>query len=107
MIGRITVPTVRQLKPSSIKISTPSKEVAKLAGLKEWQRVTAHTARRSFATNLYKRDFPTLMIMRRTGHQTEKAFLTYIKVTEDENAERMIKKFEEQEAQRQSTEQGK
>ena len=76
------------------------KEVAKLAGLKEWQRVTAHTARRSFATNLYKRDFPTLMIMRITGHQTEKAFLTYIKVTEDENAERMIKKFEEQEAHR-------
>ena len=76
------------------------KEVAKLAGLKEWQRVTAHTARRSFATNLYKRDFPTLMIMRITGHQTEKAFLTYIKVTEDENAERMIKKFEEQEAAR-------
>ena len=40
------------------------------------------------------------MIMRITGHQTEKAFLTYIKVTEDENAERMIKKFEEQEAAR-------
>lgn len=65
-----------------------------------WQRVTAHTARRSFATNQYKRDFPTLMIMRITGHQTEKEFLTYIKVTEDENAERMIKRFEEQEKRR-------
>lgn len=76
------------------------KEVAKQAGLKDCERVTAHTARRSFATNLYKRNFPTLMIMRITGHQTEKAFLTYIKVTEDENAERMLKRFEEQEARR-------
>lgn len=69
----------------------------------KWQCVSAHTARRSFATNMYKRGFPTLMIMKITGHQTEKAFLTYIKVTEDENAERMMKLFEEQEAARQST----
>lgn len=78
------------------------KEVARLAGIKEWQRVTAHTARRSFATNMYKRDFPTLMIMRITGHKTEKAFLTYIKVTEDENAQRMLKKFMEQEKRNES-----
>ena len=37
------------------------------------------------------------MIMRATGHQTESAFLRYIKVTEDENAERMMKQFEEME----------
>ena len=82
---------------SNQKFNDYLKEVAKLAGLENWQRVTAHTARRSFATNLYKRDFPTLMIMRITGHQTEKAFLGYIKVTEDENAERMMKLFELQE----------
>lgn len=95
------------------------KDVAQLAGLtdevkitrteagkrvtqryEKWQCVSAHTARRSFATNMYKRDFPTLMIMKITGHQTEKAFLSYIKVTEDENAERMMKLFEEQEARR-------
>lgn len=66
----------------------------------KWQCVSAHTARRSFATNMYKRDFPTLMIMKITGHSTEKAFLSYIKVSEDENAERMLKRFEEQEARR-------
>jgi len=64
---------------------------------KKWQCVTAHTARRSFATNMYKRNFPTLMIMAITGHKTERAFLTYIKVSEDENAERMMQRFMEQE----------
>lgn len=64
---------------------------------KKWQCVTAHTARRSFATNMYKRNFPTLMIMAITGHKTERAFLTYIKVTEDENAERMMAQFMAQE----------
>ena len=92
------------------------KEVAKLAGLEDevsitrtesnngkverveqrfskWECVTAHTARRSFATNMYNRGYPTLMIMKITGHKTEKAFLTYIKVTEEENAERMLELF--------------
>ena len=60
---------------------------------KKWECVVAHTGRRSFATNMYKRNFPTLMIMRITGHKTEKAFLSYIKVTEEENTERMLELF--------------
>ena len=56
----------------------------------KWECVTAHTARRSFATNMYKRGYPTLMIMKITGHKTEKAFLSYIKVSEEENAEKML-----------------
>jgi integrase len=55
----------------------------------KWQLVTSHTARRSFATNLYKSDFPTLSIMSVTGHSTEKAFLKYIKVTPDEHAKKL------------------
>lgn len=62
----------------------------------KWECVTAHTARRSFATNMYKRDFPTLMIMAITGHKSESSFLKYIKVTEEENAERMMEKFMQQ-----------
>lgn len=56
--------------------------------------VSAHTARRSFATNFYKRGFPTLMIMAITGHSTEKSFLKYIKVSKEENAELMLKQLE-------------
>ncbi len=59
----------------------------------KWQAITAHTARRSFATNMYKRGFPTLAIMAITGHKTEKSFLTYIKVSEAENAALLKRKF--------------
>ena len=59
----------------------------------KWQAITAHTARRSFATNMYKRGFPTLAIMSITGHKTEKSFLTYIKVSEAENAALLKKQF--------------
>lgn len=51
--------------------------------------VTTHTARRSFATNLYKSGFPSLSIMAITGHHTEAAFLKYIKVTADEHAKKL------------------
>ncbi len=62
----------------------------------KWQAITAHTARRSFATNMYKRGFPTLAIMAITGHKTEKSFLTYIKVSEAENATMVLRQFKSQ-----------
>jgi site-specific recombinase XerD len=52
----------------------------------KWQLVSSHTARRSFATNLYLSGFPTLSIMQVTGHRTEKAFMRYIKVTPEQHA---------------------
>jgi len=51
--------------------------------------VTTHTARRSFATNMYKMGIPSITIMAITGHRTETAFLKYIKVTPQEHAEKM------------------
>ena len=47
----------------------------------KFELITFHTARRSFATNEYLAGTPTHTIMAITGHRTEKAFLTYIKVT--------------------------
>jgi hypothetical protein len=55
----------------------------------KWQLCSTHTARRSFSTNLYLQDFPSLSIMAITGHKTEKAFLKYIKVTPDEHARKL------------------
>ena len=56
---------------------------------KKWELVTAHTGRRSFATNLYKQGFPALSIMNITGHKSESSFLKYIKVTPMEHAEKL------------------
>lgn len=60
---------------------------------KKYQLVGMHTGRRSFATNMYKRKFPTIAIMRLTGHTTESNFLKYIKVTPEENAAMMAEEF--------------
>jgi len=93
---------------SNQKFNLALKELAELAGIdeithkaitqggvkvskayKKHKLITAHTARRSFATNLYKSDFPSLSIMAITGHKTEKAFLKYIKVTPEEHAKKL------------------
>ncbi|HEX8515179.1 MAG TPA: site-specific integrase [Bacteroidia bacterium] len=58
--------------------------------------VVTHTARRSFATNLYKSGLSSLTIMKITGHRTEKAFIRYIKVTPTENAQLLQQHWDKQ-----------
>lgn len=63
---------------------------------KKYELIGMHTARRSFATNMYLRGMPTIAIMQLTGHTTESNFLKYIKVTAEQNAmmiAKMMKKF--------------
>jgi integrase len=85
------------------------KEIGKLAGLTEtikvsttkggfrfdesfekWQLITTHTARRSAATNMYLAGIPTISIMKITGHHTEKAFLKYIRISQEDNALKLM-----------------
>lgn len=61
----------------------------------KWKFASTHTGRRSFCTNMYKRGLPTLMIMSISGHKSEKSFLKYIKVNQQEHAEMMAKKWSE------------
>ncbi|MEI2738125.1 MAG: tyrosine-type recombinase/integrase [Chitinophagaceae bacterium] len=56
----------------------------------KWQLITTHTARRSFATNAYLKNVPTISIMKITGHRTEKSFLKYIKISQEDNANKLI-----------------
>jgi len=56
---------------------------------KKHELVSSHTARRSFATNLYLKGVPSITIMKVTGHKTESAFLKYIKVSEEEHAKKI------------------
>lgn len=51
--------------------------------------VSSHSCRRSFATNLYGK-IDTLTIMKITGHTTESQFLSYIKITPIEYAEKLM-----------------
>lgn len=48
--------------------------------------VKTHTARRTGATNMYLAGIPTIAIMKITGHKTEKEFMKYIKITEEQTA---------------------
>jgi integrase len=53
-------------------------------------RVTTHTARRSFATNLYNNGIPAVDIMKITAHTTEKNFLKYIRSTPKDSANKIL-----------------
>jgi integrase len=53
---------------------------------KRYLQVSTHTARRSFASNLFVKGVPSQTIMKITGHKTEKSFMQYIKITPKENA---------------------
>ncbi len=94
---------------SNQKMNDYLKELGELAGIDEpvtihstrggerisetfqkWELITVHTARRSFATNDYLRDVPTISIMKITGHRTEKAFLKYIKISQEDNANKLL-----------------
>ena len=59
----------------------------------KWELITTHTARRSFATNQYLRGIPSITIMQITGHKSEKAFIKYIKVTQSEHVQIMLKNW--------------
>lgn len=57
---------------------------------KKHELISVHTARRSFATNMYLADVPTISIMKITGHKTERAFLKYIRMSGQENAAKLV-----------------
>ncbi|MEQ3501161.1 tyrosine-type recombinase/integrase [Tenacibaculum sp. SSH1-16] len=80
----------------SLKVKNDSGDWRKQSGLyPKHKLISSHTCRRSFATNLYKMNFPTLSIMQITGHTTEKSFLTYIKVTPEEHAQKLLRYWKE------------
>ncbi len=53
---------------------------------KKYELVKTHTARRSFATNLFLAGYSPVEIMKMTGHKTETEFLKYIRVSSEEVA---------------------
>jgi site-specific recombinase XerD len=56
----------------------------------KYKLICTHTARRSFATNSFKAGLPTIAIMKFTGHKTERSFLRYIRISQEENANNLL-----------------
>jgi site-specific recombinase XerD len=50
----------------------------------KWEMVSSHTGRRSFATNMFRDGVESRIIMRATGHSTEKNFKKYLKLDNSE-----------------------
>lgn len=59
----------------------------------KFEFIMNHTARRSFATNMYLKGVPPISIMAVTGHRTESNFMKYIKVSKEEHARIIAAKF--------------
>lgn len=89
-------------KISGQKFNAYIKDVCKEAGINEsvlvrksgkhircqkWELVSSHTARRTGLTNMYKAGIPTYRCMMISGHKTEQVFLTYLRITQQENAQ--------------------
>ncbi len=55
----------------------------------KYELVTSHTARRSFATNMFLRGYPVSLIKEFMGHSSEKMTWAYICATEEESAFRV------------------
>jgi integrase len=100
---------IPQYKINNQKMNESLKDLGKAAGIEEtvlisstqggkvetkpykkYELISVHTARRSFATNAYLKDIPTISIMKITGHKTEKSFLKYIKISQADNANKLI-----------------
>jgi integrase len=86
---------------SNQKYNNYLKELCETAGLTETGRlhndlakplfscISAHTARRNFATNCSLSGMDSRMIMAITGHKTEKSFEKYLKMSREETAKKM------------------
>lgn len=62
--------------------------------LKKYEAVSSHTARRTFATIAYfEWKVPPVLIMKITGHKTEREFFKYIKISKEEAAVEMAAYF--------------
>ncbi len=62
-----------------------------------WQKVSTHTCRRSWCTNMFLRGVPIITIMAISGHKTQENFMKYIKADNQKHADILKKFFDEDE----------
>lgn len=76
-------------------------EVKKVVGGKrevkmvpKYELIKSHTARRTFATMLYKAGVPPRIIMGFTGHQNLDVFMNYVIITQEDRLKAVQKVWE-------------
>lgn len=79
-IARINEPITTEITKGGFKVSETTEK---------YNLVTSHTARRSFATNAFLSDMPSISIMKITAHKTESSFMKYLKMSAKDNAIKM------------------
>ncbi len=77
---------VPSLKKEFLKKITRAHKV-EIEAYQKFQKVSAHTARRSFCTNMYLKGVPIITIMAMSGHKTQENFMKYIKADNRKHAE--------------------
>jgi integrase len=65
---------------SNQKLNEYIKDACKSAGIDKYNKISSHTARRTFASNMVLAGMPTNVIMSITGHKTESVFWKYVKL---------------------------
>ena len=75
---------------NDIQIPINKRNLKRKNTAKKYELITTHTARRSFASNAYLADVPVISIMKITGHKTERSFMKYIKISQEENADKLV-----------------
>ena len=74
-----------------IKVEYTKGGERKLEMVPKYKLIKSHTARRSFCTNKYKAGMNVFDIMLFSGHTTEKEFIKYIRIRDEERASHIVK----------------
>ena len=82
-VGRLACIDTIQETEEYIGIKRTVKKVPK------YKLISAHTSRRSFVTNLYKKGANVVGLMSITGHKKESTFLRYVKLTKEESLKQL------------------
>jgi integrase len=94
---KVAEPTANRLFKEVCRIAEIDEVVTLGSGdnVPKWQQVTTHTMRRSFCTNHYLNGVPSILLMKISGHKTERAFLRYIRIDRLQAADLIIKHYTE------------
>jgi integrase len=91
---------ILEAQKADIDSKKSTKALTVVSDTEKYHKLTTHTARRSFATNLYLDGMPAATIMKITTHTTEKNFLKYIRQTDREAAATIAKHYQNKEAKK-------